>query len=99
MTQVPSDDERLKDLFKTALLEVLEERKDILRDLIEETLEDIALARAIEQGQRDRLNPGKPPGLFGGWVFLPDHWCAIIFPPYPLTISKLPKIVKARPTV
>ncbi len=52
MTQMPSDDERLKDLFKTALLEVLEERKDILRDLIEETLEDIALARAIEQGQR-----------------------------------------------
>ena len=51
MTQVPLDDERLKDLLKTAILEVLEERKDILRDLIEETLEDIALARAIEQGQ------------------------------------------------
>jgi len=52
MTQVPSDDEKLKNLFKTALLEVLEERKDILRDLIEETLEDMALTRAIEQGQR-----------------------------------------------
>jgi hypothetical protein len=52
MTQVPLDDERLKALFKTALLEVLEERKDILRDLIEEALQDIALARAIEQGQR-----------------------------------------------
>jgi hypothetical protein len=52
MTQVPLDDERLKDLFKTALVEVLEERKDILRDLIEETMEDIALARAIAQGQR-----------------------------------------------
>ncbi len=52
MTQLPSDDQKLKELFKTALLEVLEERKDILRDLIEETLEDIALARAIEQGQR-----------------------------------------------
>ncbi len=52
MSQVLSDDARLKDLFKTALIEVLEERKDILRDLIEETLEDIALSRAIEQGQR-----------------------------------------------
>ncbi len=52
MTQVPSDEERLKDLFKTALVELLEERKDLLRDLIEETLEDIGLARAIEQGQR-----------------------------------------------
>ncbi len=54
MTQVPLDDERLKDLFKTALLEVLEERKDILRDLIEESLEDVALVRAIEQGQRTK---------------------------------------------
>jgi len=48
MTQVPMDDARLKALFKTALVEVLEERKDLLRDAIEETLEDIALARAIE---------------------------------------------------
>ena len=52
MTQVPLDDEKLKSLLKTALVGVLEERKDILRELIEETLEDIALARAIEQGQR-----------------------------------------------
>lgn len=52
MAQVPLDDDRLKDLFKKALLEVLEERKDLLRDVIEETLEDIALARAIEQGRR-----------------------------------------------
>jgi len=52
MTQVPMDDARLKALFKTALVEVLEERKDLLRDAIEETLEDIALARAIEEGRR-----------------------------------------------
>jgi len=52
MTQVPMDEARLKALFKTALVEVLEERKDLLRDAIEETLEDIALARAIEEGRR-----------------------------------------------
>ena len=52
MSQVSLEDERLKGLLKAALVEVLEERKDILRDLIEETLEDIALTRAIEQGQR-----------------------------------------------
>ncbi len=51
MAQVPLDDEKLKALFKAAILEAFEERKDFLRDLIEETLEDIALARAIEQGQ------------------------------------------------
>ena len=52
MASFPSEDERLKELFKTALLEVLEERKDLLRDLVEESLEDIALARAIDAGQR-----------------------------------------------
>jgi hypothetical protein len=51
MAQVPLDDERLNELFKSAILEVLEERREVLRELIEETWEDIALARAIEQGQ------------------------------------------------
>lgn len=67
MSQVSLDDERLKALFKTALLEVLEERKDILRDLIEETLEDIALARAIEQGQRTKeVSPSEVISLLEG---------------------------------
>lgn len=52
MTQVPMDDAKLKALFKAALVEVLEERQDLLRDAIEETLEGIALARAIEEGRR-----------------------------------------------
>lgn len=54
MASVPLEDERLKKLVKTALLEVLEERKDLLRDVVEESLEDIALARAIDEGQRTR---------------------------------------------
>ncbi len=28
------------------------------------------------------------------WVFLPDHWHAIIYPPYPLTISRVIKAIK-----
>lgn len=52
MARLPLDDDRLKELFKKALLEVLEERRELLRDIVEETMEDIALARAIEQGQR-----------------------------------------------
>ena len=28
------------------------------------------------------------------WVFLPDHWHAIIYPPYPLTISTVFRAVK-----
>jgi hypothetical protein len=51
MTQAPWDDNRLKELLKTALVEVLEERKEVLQDLLEEALQDVALARAINQGQ------------------------------------------------
>jgi len=51
MAEVLPEDERLKALFKTALREVLEERKDLLREVIEEALEGIALAHAIEAGQ------------------------------------------------
>jgi hypothetical protein len=43
--------DRLKDLFKAALIEVLEERSDLLRDIVEEAFEEIALARAIEVGE------------------------------------------------
>ena len=28
------------------------------------------------------------------WVFLPDHWHAIIYPPHPLTVSQAMKAVK-----
>ena len=60
MTQVLMDDAKLKALFKTALVEVLEERKDLLRGAIEEDLGDIALARAIEERRRtDEVSRGE----------------------------------------
>ena len=44
------DDERLKRLLKAAILEVLEERKELLQEAITEAMEDVALSRAIEEG-------------------------------------------------
>lgn len=32
--------------------------------------------------------------LLTAWVFLPDHWHAIIFPPFPLTISMVMETIK-----
>ncbi len=46
------DEGKLKELFKAAMVEILEERRDLLRDLLEEALQDIALASAIEEGER-----------------------------------------------
>jgi REP element-mobilizing transposase RayT len=36
--------------------------------------------------------------LLTGWVFLPDHWHAVIFPRYPLTLSRVMAIIKVRST-
>jgi len=52
MSSLSVDEDRLKDLLKTAIVEILEERKDLMRDLLEEVLEDIALVRAIEAGEQ-----------------------------------------------
>ena len=44
------DEEKLKDLLKSALVEALEEHRDLVQDIVGEAMEDFALARAIEQG-------------------------------------------------
>jgi predicted RNA-binding protein with EMAP domain len=47
-----TDEQRLKEVVKSAIVEVLEERKDLVREVIEEALEDVALTHAIEEGDR-----------------------------------------------
>ncbi len=44
------DDQKIKDLFKQAIIEAMEEKKDVVRDLFVEAIEDIAMTRAIEEG-------------------------------------------------
>ena len=50
MATATFDEEKLKDLLKSALVEALEEHRDLVQDIVEEAMEDVALARAIEQG-------------------------------------------------
>jgi hypothetical protein len=49
--EVSLDDARLKALLKDILVELLEERREEFSDLILEALEDLALARAIREGE------------------------------------------------
>ncbi|MBL6971662.1 MAG: hypothetical protein ISR63_06005 [Desulfobacterales bacterium] len=49
--QTVIDDSKLKQLLKEALIETLEEKRDVFHDLITEALEDIALVRAIQEGE------------------------------------------------
>lgn len=44
-------DDHIKELFKSAIIEVLEEHGDLLRQALAEAIEDIALVRAIEDGE------------------------------------------------
>ena len=46
---------RLKSLLKNAVVEVLEERHDLLREALQESLEDVAMLRAIQDGEKSKL--------------------------------------------
>lgn len=45
------DEKQLKELFKQAMTELLEERKDLFYDLFAEVVEDAALINAIREGE------------------------------------------------
>lgn len=50
MVTATFDEEKLKDLLKSALVEALTEQRGLVQEIVEEAIEDIVLARAIEQG-------------------------------------------------
>ena len=50
MAKQAVDEARLKAILKSAIVEALEERRELVRDLLAEALEDIAMTRAIEVG-------------------------------------------------
>ena len=45
------DDGKLKQLLKEALIEAIEEKRSVFYDLIVDALEDIAMVRAIQEGE------------------------------------------------
>ena len=51
MSSIVIDDQTLKGLLKEALIEVLQERPGLLRDMLTEAVEDIGLSRAIREGE------------------------------------------------
>ena len=42
---------QLKELIKTAIVEILQEQKEVFTDIVVEAMEDIALVKAIEEGE------------------------------------------------
>lgn len=47
---ISTEDEKLKELVKAAVIDVLEERRDFVKDILVEAIEDMGLDKAITQG-------------------------------------------------
>ncbi len=50
--QVTTDSGKLKDIFKQAIIEAMEERKDLVHDILVEAMEDAAMSHAIQEGEK-----------------------------------------------
>ncbi|MDE0301505.1 MAG: hypothetical protein OXN17_23000 [Candidatus Poribacteria bacterium] len=55
MQQIIDDENQLKEVFKQAFAELLQEHKDLLYDVFSEVLEDIALVNAIKEGENTEI--------------------------------------------
>jgi len=55
MQQMIADTNQLKEVFKQALAELLQEQRDLLYDVFTEVLEDIAMANAIKEGEETEV--------------------------------------------
>ena len=76
----------LSDCFFFLTVRLLPTRRDMMeRDFA-------CLARCLDAARSRRCF------LLTAWVFLPNHWRAILFPPYPLTISEAMKSAKLTST-
>ncbi len=47
-----SESDELKDVFKSAIVEVLQERQEMVREILGDIIEDIAFSKAIAEGEQ-----------------------------------------------
>lgn len=52
MVQVHINADQLKDIVKDAVVEALQQQRELVYDAVSEALEDIAMANAIREGDR-----------------------------------------------
>ena len=51
METLTTDSNQIKELFKQAIIEAMEEKKDVVHDLLVEAMEDLAMIHAIQDGE------------------------------------------------
>lgn len=55
MTEITLAETKLKELLKLALTEVLQEQRELFAEVVLEVLEDVALVKAIKEGEETEL--------------------------------------------
>ncbi|OAB56730.1 hypothetical protein AY600_12220 [Phormidium willei BDU 130791] len=55
MTDVTLDETKLKELLKTAIVELLQEEKDVFSELLSDVLEEIGMINAIKEGENTEI--------------------------------------------
>lgn len=55
MTQVTLDETKLKELLKTALLELIQEEKELFSELLSDVIEEIGMINAIKEGENTEV--------------------------------------------
>lgn len=51
MAEITIDETKLKELLKVAIIELLQEQKEEISEILAETLEDILIKNAIQEGE------------------------------------------------
>lgn len=46
-----TDSGKLKEIFKQAIIEAMEEKKDVVHDLLVDAMEDLAMIHSIQEGE------------------------------------------------
>jgi hypothetical protein len=49
------DEKKLEALLKSAVIEALDEQRALMREVVEEVIEDLGMLHAIQQGKTGRL--------------------------------------------
>ena len=55
MAEITIDETKLKELLKVAIIELLQEQKEEFSEILAETLEDILIKNAIQEGENSEL--------------------------------------------
>ncbi|NEP82375.1 MAG: hypothetical protein F6K39_32045 [Okeania sp. SIO3B3] len=55
MAEITIDEAKLKELLKVAIIELLQEQKEEISEFLAETLEDILIKNAIQEGENTEI--------------------------------------------